>query len=733
MTPLRSAKAARGIRRREAELEQSIEAKAPWRPSPFLLRLWPLLAGAALGLAAFLLIFPWPQVFGPADGFAFEPDQQVHVAGIRYFAWDEWRWPLFLAQGFGAPEGTVIVFTDSLPLYALLVRFLRGLAFDPDSNFLALWLAFCYALQGVSAVAAVHLAGERRPAVQLAVAVLALSLPAFLQRFGHAPLCAQGFLLLALGLYLHGARLERCRQALPWALLLTWLVLYLNGYLFFMVTGLCFALLLQGLASRQIGWLRAAAMAALQIVGSFILMAVGGFFFGDHQPGSGFGHYSMNMLSPFLPQESGLFPSAPLVDATGGQYEGFNYLGAGLLLLLLAAGGALWGQGRALLRRHWPLLLLLGGATLLALSQRVYLGDWLLLDLGEAPEILGQVRSSGRFFWLVAYALLLGSTLLLSGWRRWSGPTIIALALLLQLADTQSYRDGLTRRVAEAPGFILPPQPWRALAAGHEIVQVLPPFRCARSNEERLVINQLGYHASAVLTPVSTVYTPRGRPVDCAREIERLFGRELQPGELLVVPGEDPRLPALALTGIGVVDAARHCGRFPQGVVCTLTWPDDLRAEHFPPATVATERLLPAYPLRAKLVPGLSGAPLPYLGPGWRDDDGRGAWTDGGRAHVILRPEPRPEGEMILALESTLPLGSDPAATRELWVEVNGREIGRWQQPADGSVKTAQIRFPANLISDDGLYLITIENAPPPESGLPRGLYVGGLVLREAP
>ena len=45
----------------------------------------------------------------------------------------------------------------------------------------------------------------------------------------------------------------------------------------------------------------------------------------------------MNLLSPFFPQRSGIYSSLrdAMVDATGGQYEGFSYLGLGILMLLL--------------------------------------------------------------------------------------------------------------------------------------------------------------------------------------------------------------------------------------------------------------------------------------------------------------------------------------------------------------------------------------------------------------
>ena len=52
----------------------------------------------------------------------------------------------------------------------------------------------------------------------------------------------------------------------------------------------------------------------------------------------GFGDYSMNLLSPIVPQRSGLFKSMnAIIDSTGGQYEGFNYFGFGGLLIIAVA------------------------------------------------------------------------------------------------------------------------------------------------------------------------------------------------------------------------------------------------------------------------------------------------------------------------------------------------------------------------------------------------------------
>src|SRR5262249_6151091 len=56
--------------------------------------------------------------------------------------------------------------------------------------------------------------------------------------------------------------------------------------------------------------------------------------------GGGYGVFSMNLLAPINPMEYGSMLLPELPSATTGQYEGYSYLGLGVLfLLILAAAG----------------------------------------------------------------------------------------------------------------------------------------------------------------------------------------------------------------------------------------------------------------------------------------------------------------------------------------------------------------------------------------------------------
>ena len=106
------------------------------------------------------------------------------------------------------------------------------------------------------------------------------------------------------------------------------------------------------------------------------------------------------------------------------------------LRLAAAAGLSLWRRGLAGADRvraravAAPLAVL----TLLALSPLVFAGRLLVLRLPLWPwdQVFAPVRSSGRAFWVVGYALTVGSVALLSGRlpRRVLAPLLAASAVL---------------------------------------------------------------------------------------------------------------------------------------------------------------------------------------------------------------------------------------------------------------------------------------------------------------
>ena len=493
-------------------------------------------------------------------------DHMHAITGMRYFLADKWRLPLFKTLGAGGDEGFNIIFTDSIPLVALVMK-LFGVQFQ-DGNYFGSWLFLCFPLQGVGAVYLVRSFDIRSPSIGVAAAIIALTFPPLLFRFGHSSLVGQFFLLFALGQYFRSVRRNDYLRRWPWFAALLILVLLVHAYLFVMCFGIFLAASVQHAAQTHRHLMEASIRVggvALSLAG---VMWVSGYFISMVTVWA-IGHNSMNLLSPWIPQMSGLFPSADsVIDATGGQYEGFNYFGVGVLLLLAAALVLTYRDVIPVTRKYWALALVLIGFTALSLGNRIFLGRWEILDIYWTADLVKTFRSSGRFFWPTAYSFLaFGIVAVTLRAPRRIAYAVIGVCAILQFVDARLLISEIRMSARTGGDAAIVSTPWQDLIAEHQQLTVVPSFFCAGS--AYLLVAELGFRASKSLTPINTVYLDRVPPtVHCSAEVTGLQAMALRPDELLVILSPPVGLSdAMALPGF-----SKNCRRFAQGFACSRQW-----------------------------------------------------------------------------------------------------------------------------------------------------------------
>jgi len=526
-------------------------------------RLAGYLAAALLGLLQVALIFPAAFLLPHAGGDAAPVgDAAQHAIAQRYFIADAWRWPLLLARNMNVPDGVNIAFADGIPLLAIPLKIAAPLL-PPGFHGIGLWYAIATVAQPVAAVWALRGAGERRLVPALGIALAALAMPAWLARYGHAALTFHAAILVALGLYLRLARRQTRGLWLAAALAMV-ATLLIHPYLAAMALALLGAVPLTLLARGERGWVAAGAGAAAAATAVGGTMAALGYLgaAGD----GGYGRYALNLLSPVWPYRSLMLGGGigREIDATGfGGWEGYAWLGAGLLaglaLVVLLRPGTL----RAALRRHAGLALVLAGLTALAVSHRVGAGERIVLDLGTVPGFLEQFRASGRFFWPVLYALLVAVVALVA--RAGPAGPWIALALgLVQLADAEPIRRDLAAWAAERPAWTLEAPALRALMAEAERLTLLPSWPCIAPGATRSFAqaHEALALASERALPVSTMHVARWRSPPVCEDAARAAA-PLAPGELrLILPDAVPTLAPL------VPDGRTRCRAVGEAVAC---------------------------------------------------------------------------------------------------------------------------------------------------------------------
>jgi MYXO-CTERM domain-containing protein len=386
-----------------------------------------LLAAVFIAVAYVGTIFPRGFIEGTSSYWQTQvQDITQHLIGYTTFLREPWKLPLLQLDSISWPSGALLTFTDSIPLFAVVMKLLGPLA---PANPFGYWIALCFLLQAAATWWALAEARNRSWFVLLLAAFLAVSLPALSLRLGHSALMGQFLLTVALTLYIRD-RNRGLFGVLAWSAL-TFVAFYVHVYLVAMTAGVMAA------SAADEALRRRSASPLLLILAAFIPLVLSwpitlGPAIASGAGSAGFGTYSMNLLAPFA---GGTILQLPFYEPGEGQYEGRNTLGLGLLLLLLIG----------FLRRRAPvnpsfqapafgpfLAAALGIMAIYALSNEVYASSLHLLHW-DVPALLDPLvstfRASGRFFWPLGTALAVWGCFWLAA--RIPRPMVLAAACLV--------------------------------------------------------------------------------------------------------------------------------------------------------------------------------------------------------------------------------------------------------------------------------------------------------------
>ncbi len=631
----------------------------PLRLTPGVVRL--LYYGCALGAGLWIVLGIFPRdllLHGVVPDVRVTGDVAQHVVGQRAFLQDSWHWPLLRTTMLDAPGGLNVAMTDANPLVMLPLK-LVGALLPQGFSAIQLWLALAYLLQPLAAVFALRSAGETRVLPAAVVSLFAVSMPTFLYRHPHSALSSHFLLLLALASYFHTTRALRGRDWLPIALLPTSFLIH--PYLAFMTMAVLTAAPATLLLRADRRWLHATVVLACAVALTVALVFLLGYEAAP--PSGGYGEVSMNALSPIFPTYSRLVGRGlGFVDATGSQYEGYQFLGVGLLALLpCCVVAACLSTRTRFLQRNWGLVLASVALTALALSSVVYVGTHKVLDIHPVPTVFHQLRASGRLFWPVAYILMVGAVATIA--RIVPRPlayALLAAAAALQVSDARDLRHTMARDLRARTAPVADQALLDTLVSHHARMTLLPTFGCG-ANAVVPEFMPLLLAASRLRVAVNTMYVARFAELPaCA--VADAAAAPLAAGELRVfLAPETEAGPAV------VPDSARVCRTLATMSVCTLQ--TGLLAGLAPVA-------VPVVPLGHEIA---TAAPLSLqiLGPGWYMPEPTGVWSIEHDAVLAARLEPPPPGGVTLEVLAQGFTGVH-ATSQPVALSVNGHPVAQW-------------------------------------------------------
>lgn len=523
-------------------------------------------AMAALGATA---VFGAQHVDPRHTEWLMRGDFALHFLGWHLYRTSPWTWPLGATSHLIWPVGSSVGLTDSIPLASAFFKLLDPLL-PPTFQFIGMWLVTCFALQGLFGALLMRLVTPH-PGRQLLGAALFVLSPPLAIRFGHAALAAHWVLLAALWLSLApGADRVAWRRAGAWALLAA-LTAAIQPYLLLMVALLMLAAFARPVMLAPAQCVRAIAHAAAGLgaawlglwqSGSLIVPAAAGLTMG------GFGTYSANLLTFVMPAEANtwLFPG-PIPYANPEQYEGYAYLGLGLLLLAAGATAAAVVQRHRLppgaVRRHLPLALALALLTALAFGPAVTAGARVVWSYdGRIWGPLTTFRSNGRMIWPLYYTAVTAILWAVARHRHGVVTVALTLAVALQAGDMSGmlpwirtigdfgYRDPLVSPV------------WAVAPRHYQHLVLVPSNLCTRDEAlDGRPFALLAGRVGLALNAGATARYDRQRADEYCRDQARDIDAGLRdPAALYVMAPE--RLPSPDTTGgrvCGVVDGFGVC------------------------------------------------------------------------------------------------------------------------------------------------------------------------------
>ena len=168
-----------------------------------------------------------------------------------------------------------------------------------------------------------------------------------------------------------------------------------------------------------------------------------------------------------------------------GDYEGFNFLGLGVILALIFTMPVLlerWRDVIIIVRKRPIVLIALVGFTAFALSNNIGIGLWNVhLPLPKFILTTASVfQSSGRMFWPVFYTIILTITfIIIRGYGTRVACYLLACALIIQVTDTSAGWLAIRKRLMVNPAAEwatpLKNSFWNRAAARYQKLRLIMP------------------------------------------------------------------------------------------------------------------------------------------------------------------------------------------------------------------------------------------------------------------
>lgn len=363
-------------------------------------------------------------------------DATQNYIGAEAYRQSAWLFPIGRLNTLRYPATSSIIFTDSIPVMAVLYKII-GPILPEQFQYVGIWTLICYILQGLLAAKLLS-RYEKQPAIIFLGTFFFLISPVMIYRFDrHWSLGGQWIILLtAMIPVYYEPKYKNLKKLIPLTAAIGFLTPAIHTYFCIECGLIIFSFCIYDFVKTR--KIYRPIITLMVFIGSaaFSVFILGGFGENEIKAG-GLGYYSFN-LNGFINSfnNSSLLPELAHGE---GQYEGFSYLGLGMLALVAVS---ICGLGIKRIRERikcnrsaWIVILIFALISIIiSASDKITMGNTEIVHL-PLPQALIDVwalfRSTGRLIWPLYYGIMFAAIIGLTKIIRSKTWCIILLVICL--------------------------------------------------------------------------------------------------------------------------------------------------------------------------------------------------------------------------------------------------------------------------------------------------------------
>lgn len=407
------------------------------------------ITGAILGALCFIGVYGVRVLDCTNIGWLFygENDLRQHFIAWCHYRKDPWSFPFGLIESLSYPNKTSVIYSDSIPLFAVIFKMFNSIL--PETfQYFGLFGLLSFMLMGGFSTVLLKRFVKSDIIVLTGSLLYVLSFPVLFRMFYHTALASQWIIIASLVLFVYDDLIkENWKKCLYWGII-GFLCVGIHSY-FLPMCGmiLAVAMITQYVKGKKV--LPFTELLSFVAAGLINMYVLGAFYGNSSGYGAGLGTFSSNLNTFVNPVGMGkILPTLPLYYDF--QYEGMAYLGAGVIFLfiVLALGIIIYSK-RKIGEAAFHSRKIYANMSLILIAVSIISATFPIVSFGEVKiihipypqiveRILGIFRSNGRLIW-VAFYIILTAAISITAYTFRNNTrlcfAVFAAAFLIQLFD----------------------------------------------------------------------------------------------------------------------------------------------------------------------------------------------------------------------------------------------------------------------------------------------------------